>query len=251
MKTVEATVHTPLNGTGLRCKMLLRKMASQKKETMMQSVQTKQKPYVKWFVAVAVGALTGILTVYGKFLPDGWNALADSAALWMVIAFFVAATGKTVQTCIGLAAVLLAVANTVYYPLSAVVNKQPIAFGSAMVVWYTGAVLAGIVFGVAAFFWQGKKGLLYYIGGAMPVAVLWAESAMMLTTVYYAQHPLPAYIGFAVGFAVLIGSNLFAINIKTFENTTLVRALLGCMVAAIPITVLGVLGYKVLWWLLG
>lgn len=204
-----------------------------------------------WITAGIVGTLVGALTVWGKFLPPDWNALADSAALWMVIAYFVAAMGKKVWQSIGLATLTLAMANTVYYPLSAIVNNKHIEFGTAMVVWYAGALAGGIIFGLCAYWWRNRQGLLHYIGAGMPGAVLWAESAMMLTVPYYAQHIAAPLCGIALGLAVLLFVCLYGQHKWQAggNKSSFMHCLLG-LAAAVPITALGVIGYKVLWWAL-
>ena len=218
-----------------------------------------RRPAAKWLLAAVVGALTGALTVFGKFLPPDWNALADSAALWMVAAYFAAAASVRPKTSVGLATLVLVVANTVYYPLSAIVNAKPIEFGSAMVVWYGGALAAGLVFGIAAYLWRCKTGPLYYLGAALPTAVLWAECAMMLTVEYYAERPAAPLCGFALGLALLLFCCVFshfkwlprqADAARGAKKTPLLLHCLFGLAAALPIAGLGIAGYHLLWWLL-
>lgn len=49
----------------------------------------------KGIYALLLGLLTGILTVMGqKYLPGLLNSLANSGAVWLIPAFFMASTAK-------------------------------------------------------------------------------------------------------------------------------------------------------------
>lgn len=208
-----------------------------------KSLGLKQKK-IHW--ALLLGAAVGALTVAGKFLPPDWNALADSAALWMAAAFFTAALGQRPRQSAGLAITVLVVANTVYYPLTAWVQQKPMVFTFAVVVWYGGALAAGMVFGTGGYLWRRKEGWPGALGAALPAAALWAESAMMLTTDYYAGRPAAPLAGFGLGLAVL----LFCIFGTKREKGALAH--LGrTLVCVAALTAAGVLGYRLLWWLLG
>lgn len=212
-----------------------------------------------WICALLAGVAVGAVTVPGKFLPPGWNLLADSAALWMVAAFFVASTGQSALQAIGLAMVCLVMANTVYYPLSAVVNQKPVEFGFAMAIWYAGAVAAGCVFGAAAWWWRSRLGVLGLIGAGMPAAVLWAETAMILTTRQYTGNIAVAAVGFGLGVVLLLFCGIRGCKREhtapragaAGKRQGLLTYWIWVAAAALLTAMAGALGYKGLWLLLG
>jgi hypothetical protein len=85
-------------------------------------------------VAVVVGLLTGALTLAGQaVLPEEWNRLANSGAIWVAVAFFVGSLSRSDREALALGTVTLLAALLGYQleALAAVHEATPPG-------WYVG-----------------------------------------------------------------------------------------------------------------
>ena len=107
-------------------------------------------------VAVAVGLLTGVLTLAGQaVLPTEANRLANSGAIWVTVAFALGwrMPNDTTAAVAGLLALIGALAG---YFVAASFAQAGIST-STVAIWVGVAVLGGPVFGVAGR-WRGSVG---------------------------------------------------------------------------------------------
>jgi Family of unknown function (DUF6518) len=106
-------------------------------------------------VALAIGLAAGIATSYLQgVLPGSWNTLANSGAVWTVVAFVVAALvvqtrGLTVAS--GLAALLGEVLG--YYAIASPVRGIATST-SERALWVAAAIIGGPLIGWAAWWWR-------------------------------------------------------------------------------------------------
>ena len=108
-------------------------------------------------LVVVAGLATGVLTQLGQgILPEGWSQAANAISPWLLVAFLV---GSTMSTCLvrrspGSACSLLALVG---YDLAILVQY---GYGPSLgprVLWGTGAIVGGLVFGTAGRWWRAGR----------------------------------------------------------------------------------------------
>lgn len=184
--------------------------------------------------ALFVGLFTGILTVFGqKYLPGSLNSLANSGAVWLIPAFFIASAGKGKYLSILLCIETLVVCIISYYWVESVVNSHSFSFGGYyFYIWLACAVVAGIIFGAGAFLQKNSK--YYWVASLLP-SVFLAEGLNELLHLPDYMHMIPAVIG-----RIIIGLSLYFFIYKgdCFRRKTLFSF---CALSA-----LGLAGYEIL-----
>lgn len=162
---------------------------------------------------ILLGLFVGLLTVLGqKYLPGSLNSLANSGAIWLVPAFFVASTAKTKGFAMFLCIETLIACVISYYWIESIVNHHSFAFsGYYFYLWLICAIIAGIIFGIGALFYRQKKSH-YYWGASLLPAVFFSEGLIELVHLNDYMHMIPAVIGrIIIGFALyfIIYKNVF------------------------------------------
>lgn len=162
---------------------------------------------VKVLCAFLIGLLTGILTVVGqKYLPGSLNSLANSGAIWLIPAFFVAVRAKRLLPSIFLCIETLAVCVVSYYVFEAVMNSHSFTFdGYFFYLWLGCAVVFGAVFGAGASFYSRKEWNYHWGASLLPVAFLTEGLNELIHLPSYA-HMMLAVIG-----RIVIGIALYFI----------------------------------------
>jgi hypothetical protein len=191
--------------------------------------------------AALLGIGTGAITLVGqKYLPGSWNALANSGAVWLIPAYFIAARART--RALGVAYCALALASCVfsYYAVEALVNAHSFPWANRyLYVWLGCALVGGPVFGMGARLWR-EKGRFAAWGAALLPAVFLAEGLNELFHIAAYSHMIPAVIG-----RIAIGLILSAIVL--FQSDRKKRGAL----ALFALTGLGLLGYELLFRITG
>jgi hypothetical protein len=103
---------------------------------------------------VVVGLTTGALTQIGQsVLPDGWSQAANAISPWLLVAFALGAAmpDRRWAAVAGVAALLLSLVG--YYLMIELRYGYGGSRGS-LLLWGTGALVGGTVFGVAGHWWR-------------------------------------------------------------------------------------------------
>lgn len=133
--------------------------------------------------ALVAGVLLGSLDLGAQvWLPYPWANLANSSAVWAVVAFAVGRRIRGPWWAAGLAgAVTLVVAVPVYYATAAVFLGDDLAnlWAPTSVLWTAFGLFAGAGFGVAASWSLGRHPVRKVLGQALPSAILLAEAAVV------------------------------------------------------------------------
>ena len=103
---------------------------------------------------VVVGLATGALTQVGQsVLPDGWSQAANAMSPWLLVAFLLGSVmpDRRWAAAAGVAALLLSLVG--YYLMIELRYGYGGGRGS-LLLWGTGALIGGTVFGVAGQWWR-------------------------------------------------------------------------------------------------
>jgi hypothetical protein len=190
---------------------------------------------VKVLCGFLIGLLTGILTVVGqKYLPGSLNSLANSGAVWLIPAFFVAVWAKRLVLSIVVCIETLLFCVVGYYAFEAVMNSHSFSFSNYyFYLWLGCAVVFGTVFGIGASFYSSKKGNW---GASFLPAVFFAEGLNELIHLSEYVHMIPAVIG-----RIVIGIALYFI---IYRKDSLKRR---SFISFGVLSVLGVVGFELVY----
>lgn len=194
------------------------------------------KNFFKGIYALLLGLLIGILTVMGqKYLPGSLNSLANSGAIWLIPAFFMASTAEKKLPAIILCVETLIVCVISYYLVESIFNQHIFVFGDFyFYLWLICAVISGIIFGFGANLYR-QKGTHYNWGASLLPAVFLAEGLSEIIHLSEYMHMIPAVIG-----RILLGLALyFIIYKKDFYQWK-------SLISFGSYTVLGVTAYEIL-----
>lgn len=153
-------------------------------------------------VSILAGVLLGVADLLiQKSLPYPWANLANSSAVWAVLAF---ALGYWVRgpwwrsALAGMVLLVLAVPS--YYVSATLIQNDDLAnaWSVTSLLWMFFGVVAGALFGAAGS-WARAPGWRQLVGVALPGAVLFAE-AMLL----FADRRATAVIEIVLGVAVIL-----------------------------------------------
>jgi len=187
------------------------------------------RPAVRVVVAVAVGLLTGALTQLGQgALPDGWSQAANSIAVWLLVAFFIGASMPSIRWAAVAGAIALIAALVGYYGLVELRYGYGGSTGSWLL-WGTGALVGGPVFGVAGRTWRADPDHRHRAAAIGLLAAVFIAEGVYLVTIL--PEPL---VG--MGF-VVVGAGIPPVLGRSRQDR------LGGYVATVPMLVLGALGY--------
>jgi len=106
---------------------------------------------------VGVGLATGALTQVGQsILPDGWSQAANAMSPWLLVAFVLGAAmpDRRWPAVAGVAALLLSLVG--YYLMIELRYGYGGSRGS-LLLWGTGALVGGTVFGIAGQWWRAGR----------------------------------------------------------------------------------------------
>ncbi len=196
----------------------------------------KKAIVIQGICALLVGLGTGVLTVIGqKYLPGSLNSLANSGAVWLVPAFFVALAAKTKVSAILLCMGTLIVCVISYYWMEAIMNRHSfLPAGYYFYVWLACAVVFGVIFGAGAFL-RSQMSPNHHWGASLLPAVFLSEGLSELLHLPDYLHMLPAVIG-----RILIGLALYSL---IYKGAFLQRKPL---ISFCALSALGLAGYEVL-----
>ncbi len=129
---------------------------------------------------VAAGVTLGVLTIVGQGVLDArWNRLANSGAIWLLVAWLVGSRMPTGRWATGSGFVVLASALAGYY-VAALVSGAGVST-SSVVIWLGTAVVGGPVYGLAGRWWRvgGSGQRIVAIGLAGGILVAEGVSTLM------------------------------------------------------------------------
>jgi hypothetical protein len=182
-------------------------------------------------LVIAVGLVTGVLTLLGQAIFDGdWNRLVNSGAIWVTVAFALGAVMHSDREAAvaGTAALVLALVG---YHLAASAAETPLG-SSALVIWTGTAIVGGPVFGIAGRRWRADTGRPRLVAIALLGAVFVAEGAFTLWAVPDLWRAGSIEVVLGIALPVLLGRD-------RRERATALALL-------VPLTVLGLLAYVVI-----
>lgn len=189
--------------------------------------------------SLLTGATVGILTVIGQaYLPGELNSLANLGPVWLLPAFFVSAVGDRVWK--GMITGWLSLSGMVggYYWFESVWNQHAFGVGRWMLTWLVIAIVAGAIFGTAGYLWRHRDHRCHRVGSALLAGVFLTDGINML--IHYASYSHMIAVPIV---EVVIG----ALLILLLERDK--RERLRSYAALIPIVVLGLIGYAILFML--
>jgi hypothetical protein len=131
-------------------------------------------------VAVGVGLVLGVLTQIGQsVLPEGLGQVANSISVWVAVAFFVGiiASHPHLASVAGFATLVSALIG--YYGMIWI-RFGYTGGGSSLVLWTVGALLGGVVYGTAGWYWRWTTGNARIAAIALLAAVFAAEGLYLL-----------------------------------------------------------------------
>ena len=194
------------------------------------------KNIYKGIYAFLLGLLIGILTVIGqKYLPGSLNSLANSGAIWLIPAFFMASAAEKKLHAIILCIETLLICVISYYWVESIVNQHTFVLGGFyFYLWLICAVIAGVIFGFGAYFYR-QKSTYYTWGASLLPAVFLAEGLSEIIHLSEYMHMIPAVIG-----RIIIGIALYFIIYRQafYQRKSLI--------SFCSYTVMGVAGYELL-----
>ncbi len=185
---------------------------------------------------MVAGLATGVLTQLGQgSLPDGWSQAANAISPWLLVAFLVASTMTSPPRAAtaGIGVLLLALVG---YDLAILVRYGYVPSLGPRVLWGVGALVGGVVFGIAGRWWRAGSRRQRALALGLLVAVFVAEG------IYNAVILSAPAVG--AGFTA-VGLLVPLILGRSRDDR------IGAYVAAIPALGLGALGYLAFAWLSG
>lgn len=195
--------------------------------------------YLYILFSLLIGGIVGVLTVIGQaYLPGNLNSLANLGPVWLVPAFFVSAAGDRVGKSMIEGWLSLSGMVMGYYWFESVWNVHAFFVGRWMTVWLVIAVVAGAIFGAAGYLWRHRDHRWHRLGSALLAGVFLADGINML--LHYASYSHMIAVPIA---EVVIGALLILLLEKGRRDT--IRA----YGALIPVVVIGLIGYSVLFML--
>lgn len=154
-------------------------------------------------VALVVGLGLGFLTQYLQgHLSGNWNTLANSGAVWVIVAFMVTAAFVLPTGWSATLGFLTLVGALAGYYVSARFIEDVTSSSSTMLVWLFAAIVGGPVFGVAGSWWRAG-GEVGSTGGWWSTGV---ESNRSETRLWHVSRPVVAV---ALLSAVLLAEGIY------------------------------------------
>jgi Family of unknown function (DUF6518) len=123
-------------------------------------------------LVVLIGLALGVLTVLGQgVLPDNWNRIANSGAVWVAVAFAVGAFMASDRTAALAGAATLVGAVIGYYVTVPWLVEGAASSSRSVAIWGVTALVGGPVFGLAGRWWrtgtEGRRAIaIGLLGGA-------------------------------------------------------------------------------------
>lgn len=182
-------------------------------------------------LVVVVGLATGALTQIGQsVLPDGWSQAANAMSPWLLVAFVLGAgmPDRRWAAAAGVAALLLALVG--YYLMIELRYGYGGSRGS-LLLWGTGALLGGSVFGIAGQWWRAGR-------PSQRVAAIGLLAAVFVAEGVY-QIRIRPDLAIGIGF-VFVGLVLPLVFGRSRDER------LGGYLAMVPALGLGALGFVAL-----
>jgi hypothetical protein len=154
---------------------------------------------------VVIGLATGVLTLLGQgVLDEHWNRLANSGAIWLLVAFLVGSVAPTMAwaAVAGLGTLIGAVAG--YYAAAIIVAGAAVA-PSGLVIWIGTAMLGGPVYGLAGRAWHDSDRRRRAVAISLMGGIFVAEG--LFTVVFIPDLATTGWVEaiFGVGLTLVLG----------------------------------------------
>ena len=157
--------------------------------------------------AVLVGLALGVVTQIGQsLLPEGVGQLANSISPWLSVAFLLGAQQSNPRRAVVAGFLTLAMALVGYYAL-VLIRFGYTGGGSSLVLWTTGAIAGGLVFGPAGWFWRWGS----FRSRTIAIALLgsaWVAEGAYLALVLSMPGPALVYVLIGLAVPLLLGRTL-------------------------------------------
>lgn len=150
---------------------------------------------MKYIYSILIGIIIGGLTLLGqKFLPMNFNFLANSGAIWLIPAYFVAKFDKQVKRSIAFSVIELEACVLGYYIIEAISNHHALEIYSFTILWLLCGVVGGFVIGVASNYAARKESKLTIMAQNILPAIFLSEGINKLIHIQHYQHMIPAVV---------------------------------------------------------
>lgn len=186
-------------------------------------------------VIAMVGIGTGVLTLLGQGVLDaGWNRLANSGAVWLMVGFLVGSRMPSFAWAMvaGVGTLVGAIAG---YFAAAIAIAHAGASPSSIAIWTGVAIVGGPLYGVAGRWWRDERRMRRSIAIGLMGGILSAEGAATLLRIPDLS---------SVGWVEVVGGIVLTLLLgRSWRD----RA--GGLAVVPVVIVLGVAAYQVIDWL--
>lgn len=133
---------------------------------------------------VLAGLAIGVLTVLGQgHLPGQWSTLANSGAVWLVVAFVAGSRMPTDGWAAAAGVAILVGAVIGYYVSVPIIVEGAAANMRSVAIWTGTALVGGPVYGVAGRWWRDERPTRRAIAVALLGGILVAEGLYDVVTI--------------------------------------------------------------------
>ncbi len=180
---------------------------------------------------VAAGVVLGVVTIAGQGVLDArWNRLANSGAIWLLVAWLAGSRMPTARWAIGAGFVVLASALAGYF-VAAHVSGAGVST-SSVVIWLGTALVGGPVYGLAGRWWRVDSGVRRIVAIGLAGGILAAEGISTLIRI-----PELAFVGWI---EVIVGVLLSLALGRTWRERG------WALVVVVVVILLGVAAYELI-----
>ena len=188
-------------------------------------------------ISLAIGLLVGFLTLEGqKIMPEDLNFLVNSAAVWMVAAYFItrlADREKSTAVVVSIIGLLGCVIG--YYLSEALVNRHALLLNSHVFFWLACTLPGGIVSGLAGFYSRHGQGWMKHFSDDLPSALFLSEG---LIKIIHLEHYTHMFYGILLMLAIGLLMYLLTNGRKALKKENLLALLI--------LTAAGLMGQQLL-----
>ncbi|WP_241395612.1 DUF6518 family protein [Clostridium beijerinckii] len=195
--------------------------------------------YLHYLLSLLLGTIIGILTIFGQGqLKGNWNSLANLGTVWLVPAFFISSIANKKRSSITSCSLCLIGEVMGYYYFHSLLNKYNFSVDYFTLIWLGCAIAGGIIFGLAGYLWYHKDEKFHELGSALLSGVFLTDGLNMFIHIDDYRHMITVAIA-----EIVFGLLLIIILEKNMHER------LRCCIFLIPVTILGLIGYTILYYL--